>query len=430
MGCRFSYFVLVLLLSAIISACGSGGGSSSSSTPTTTSDTTAPTTTASPAGGTYSSAQTVTLTANETATIYYTTDGTTPTTGSTVYTGAISISAGTTLKYFAVDSAGNSESVKTETYVISVVKVPDTGQTTSHTATFGEDSDYTINPPSYTDNGDYTISDNVTGLMWQKCSVGQANDASCSGTATTHNWYEATGTTDATYNAGGATNVCGSLSLAGNSDWRLPKPFELMLIADNETSSPSINSTYFPSTVSSYYWAATTHANSTSTAWDVSLDIGFVSNGTDNKSSSFYVRCVRGTENGQGFTDNGDGTVTDNVTTMMWQKCSNGQNATDCSGTATTSRWESAITYCEGLSLAGNVDWRLPNKNELASIVDYSVYGPAISGTYFPSTVSSHYWSATTYASNTSSAWHVLFSYGNVGGSSKSSSSLGVRCVR
>ncbi|MFA6296158.1 MAG: chitobiase/beta-hexosaminidase C-terminal domain-containing protein [Patescibacteria group bacterium] len=82
----------------------------------------APTTTASPAGGTYETDQTVTLTATDAdstiSATYYTTDGTTPTTSSTVYTSPITISQDTTLKFFSVDSLGNSEEVKTETYII------------------------------------------------------------------------------------------------------------------------------------------------------------------------------------------------------------------------------------------------------------------------------------------------------------------------
>jgi len=87
---------------------------------TATGDTTAPVTTATPAAGTYTGAQSVTLTANETATIYYTTNGTTPTTSSTVYSAPVNIATTTTLEYFARDTAGNSESVKTGVYTINI----------------------------------------------------------------------------------------------------------------------------------------------------------------------------------------------------------------------------------------------------------------------------------------------------------------------
>jgi hypothetical protein len=95
-----------------------GTGSKTFSVATTTGDTTAPVTTASPLGGTYTSAQSVSLTANEPATIYYTVNGTTPTTSSAVYSAPLSIATTTTLKYFARDTAGNSEAVKTQTYTI------------------------------------------------------------------------------------------------------------------------------------------------------------------------------------------------------------------------------------------------------------------------------------------------------------------------
>ena len=81
-------------------------------------DTTAPITTASPSGGTYTSAQQVTLTANEDATVYYTTNGSDPNTFGTEYSSPISISATTTLKFYAVDTVGNTETVKTENYTI------------------------------------------------------------------------------------------------------------------------------------------------------------------------------------------------------------------------------------------------------------------------------------------------------------------------
>ena len=81
-------------------------------------DTIAPVTSVSPAGGTYTTAQSVRLTTNEAATIYYTTNGSTPTTASAVYSTPLTISASTTLKYFARDTAGNIEAVKTATYTI------------------------------------------------------------------------------------------------------------------------------------------------------------------------------------------------------------------------------------------------------------------------------------------------------------------------
>ncbi|MEM8933076.1 MAG: PHB depolymerase family esterase [Acidobacteriota bacterium] len=81
-------------------------------------DTTPPTTTASPAGGTYGVAIDVTLSVDETATTYFTIDGSTPTTGSTIYGGPLAISADATLRFFSVDTAGNVEGVKTESYVI------------------------------------------------------------------------------------------------------------------------------------------------------------------------------------------------------------------------------------------------------------------------------------------------------------------------
>lgn len=83
-------------------------------------DSTSPTTTPSPTGGTFSSAQAVTLTADESATIYYTTDGSDPTESSTQYGSPISISSTTTLKFFAKDLAGNSETIKNQTYTINI----------------------------------------------------------------------------------------------------------------------------------------------------------------------------------------------------------------------------------------------------------------------------------------------------------------------
>ncbi|RJR18074.1 MAG: DUF1566 domain-containing protein [Nitrospiraceae bacterium] len=119
------------------------------------------------------------------------------------------------------------------------------------------------------------------------------------------------------------------------------------------------------------------------------------------------------------YTDNGNDTITDNVTGLIWQKEDDN----------TTSAWEQAIAACEGLDFAGYDDWRLPNIKELRSIVDNSRYSPAIDTTYFPNTDVSYYWSSTTGANNAALAWYVYFSSGNLGYGNKSDSYY-VRCVR
>ncbi|MBI4654572.1 MAG: DUF1566 domain-containing protein [Nitrospirae bacterium] len=130
--------------------------------------------------------------------------------------------------------------------------------------------------------------------MWQKCTVGQNNDTTCSGTAVTYNWYQASGTYDATYNPS-LQNVCSSLAVGGHSDWRLPTKKELMSIVDYSISypGPTINTTYFPNTKSFYYWSSTTYAGDPSYAWSVGFGEGGVYDGYA-KDYYNYVRCVRG----------------------------------------------------------------------------------------------------------------------------------------
>jgi len=120
------------------------------------------------------------------------------------------------------------------------------------------------------------------------------------------------------------------------------------------------------------------------------------------------------------YTDNGDGTVTDNNTGLMW-------NST---GSASTMIWTSAIDQCAGLTFAGYSDWYLPNINELLTLVDLGVSsGARINSTYFPNTLASHTWSSSTSASDTTTAWYVLFSSGFTYYYSKTTSFI-VRCVR
>jgi hypothetical protein len=103
------------------------------------------------------------------------------------------------------------------------------------------------------------------------------------------------------------------------------------------------------------------------------------------------------------YIDNGNGTVTDIETKLMWQ-----QTAVD-----EMTPYYATSYYCPGLSLAGYKDWRLPTLDELKTLVDLITQRlPTINHMYFPNTVSSFYWSSTTYAPNTNYAWGVHFLYG------------------
>ena len=92
------------------------------------------------------------------------------------------------------------------------------------------------------------------------------------------------------------------------------------------------------------------------------------------------------------FTDNGNQTVTDNLTGLMWTKDANPLgNYTD---------WQSALDYVQTLNTGGHTDWRLPDINELKSLVDYSQYNPPLPlGNPFTNVQSGVYWSSTTCAS-------------------------------
>lgn len=146
--------------------------------------------------------------------------------------------------------------------------VSDTGQTSSYTAIYGEDNDYSTVPPSFTDNGNQTVTDNNTGLVWQK----EDNNR-------TYAWKE-------------AGVYCSGLALGNQEDWRLPTRRELMSIVDYGTFSPTIDATYFPKTNSSHYWSSTISASYSSDAWRVYFGYGYVYYG--NRDLNCYVRCVRG----------------------------------------------------------------------------------------------------------------------------------------
>ena len=112
---------------------------------------------------------------------------------------------------------------------------------------------------------------------------------------------------------------------------------------------------------------------------------------------------------GDRFTDNGDGTITDNLTGLMWVK----DPAQIPGGLfASPMYWYDAINACENLDYVGHNDWRLPNINELMSIVDHSRYDPAFDPMFFTPFPDNWtpYWSSTTCAPWTDGVW-CLYPY-------------------
>lgn len=131
---------------------------------------------------------------------------------------------------------------------------------------------------------------------------------------------------------------------------------------------------------------------------------------------------------GERFVDNGNGTIYDRVTNLTWQKCSRGQDVLKCSGVLTTSNWSGALSYCNTLNLAGS-KWRLPNRNELASIIDLSGVEPTLNNKMFPNTPEVYYWTSTTFQQVYTSAWVVNFGNGVVNFNVKTLPNY-VRCVK
>jgi len=111
------------------------------------------------------------------------------------------------------------------------------------------------------------------------------------------------------------------------------------------------------------------------------------------------------------FVDNGDGTITDNASGLMWVK----DPVNDIGSPFDETRvWDDAIDECLGLDYAWHSDWRLPNIKELISIVDYKNFDPSIDTAFFPNTKSREYWTSTTMASYTAVTFYVYFTDGEL----------------
>jgi arylsulfatase A-like enzyme len=254
--------------------------------------------------------------------------------------------------------------------------LPDTGATQDGTTTFGEDNDYTRYAPSFIDNGDGTITDQVTGLMWQKIDNGEST------------WDTA------------VANAA-SVTTGGYSDWRLPTPREAFSIL-NHANNPAVNPTYFPnhpSGAAGYWWTSDIFGTDATRVWCTNSGGGLGAHPKTETLSAggslrFHARYVRGKAptNGHNYVNNGDGTITDTDTELMWTQVP-----------SAAMNWTSAISHAENLTTAGYTDWRLPNIKELQTLVDITLATStsaatalsSIQRTLFPSVTATAYWSST-----------------------------------
>ncbi len=290
-------------------------------------------------------------------------------------------------------------------------------------AFYGQDAQYTSNSASYTDNGDGTVTDNVTGLIWQK-------------SADTDDDGDIDASDKLSFEAAGM--YCENLSLAGQDDWQLPTIKQLYSLMDfygvdpsgyesTDTSglTPFIDTEYFEFAygdtggneriIDSQYASSTLYVSEgfEKLLFGVNFADGRIKGyglSLFGRDKTFSVACIREnyTYGVNDFSDIGDGTIMDNATGLMWAQDDSGSDAHD------GLNWEEALAYVEeqnATNYLGYSDWRLPNVKELQSILDYNrspdttdsaAIDPLFNATSFTNEAGeidyAFYWSGTTHA--------------------------------
>lgn len=321
------------------------------------------------------------------------------------------------------------------------------------------------NPTTNTSNTE-CIRDNNTGLIWE-AKVSSSGQLRSKGNRYT--WYNPDSNTNGgnegwpndgncdgsdcdTYAYIQAINAQGLCDMS--QGWRLPTSGELLSIVhnDNQIEDSAHIPDYFMSvdSINAWYWTSNTHAVSENMVRTVSFYNGETNRNV--KDYQYYVRLVNdGNQPQAGYdaeitcsnsrdntlattiTDSftlNSGTAKDSKTGLTWMRCSLGQewneSSKTCLGEANGYSWREALQIVTEINsgasnadnngavgFAGYADWRLPNKNELASIVEERCYNPSINEELFPSTASGKYWSSSplTGASGVSQ-WYIDFEYG------------------
>ena len=316
----------------------------------------------------------------------------------------------------ANEGAGRTNRMLSHSYNIapaerwSMTRLPDTGQTNRYAAPVsGVDADYTLNAPAFTNNGDGTTTDDITGLIWQRVDGGEMAWAAASNYA--------------------ATNTLGGLP-AGT--WRLPTIHELASIMVYYRENPALDTSHFLSgggANADYWWSRDRLATDPTRIWCANAGGGVGPKPQTETLSAggpfrYHTRLVRGPSAPTNspihrFFNNSNGTVTDLDTGLTWQQ---GEAPALMS-------WTNALLYAESLTLAGFTDWRLPNIKELESLNDETLTSPSIDTNLFPNAQSARYWSSTTQNNRSTNAWFNEFITGITSQSAKVGSNW-VRAVR
>ena len=286
----------------------------------------------------------------------------------------------------------------------SMAKLPDTGQSVKYARTPGEDADVTINPMSFKLNGDGTVTDLVTTLMWQQTDGGEMT------------WDN-------------ARAYPKTLTTGGYADWRLPTSHELFSIL-NHGRNPALNPEVFPRTDAEYWWSSETLPNDPNRVWVTNSGGGIGPHPRNETISAggpkrYHTRCVRDIAPrkpapARRFAPNGDHTITDLATGLIWQQDEGPADMT----------WEDGLAYARALDLGGHKDWRLPNIKELQSLNDETRANPSINREAFPGAQATEYWSSTTlFGRDSGRAWIIDFRLG-IGSYTDKTAVRRVRCVR
>jgi hypothetical protein len=263
------------------------------------------------------------------------------------------------------------------------------------------------------------VNDLITGLTWQRCSVGQTFDGEvCQGSAASLTMTEMSSACQGTF--------------GGFDDWRPASISELISLIDFSVAypGPTIDSDAFPGTYPGGYWSSTAVPK---TSEVIGRQVNFY-NGTSDiagSSDAASVRCVRGGADSPAALRFGPGeeTVVDTWTGLEWRRCAEGQtvDGEQCDGLGTARSWDEAESAC-AVSFAGMDDWRLPTIVELQSIVNRCHVDPA-SFSAFSNTPPMPFWSDTSFPGADPKYWRQDFGFDRTEPAGTADTAF-VRCVR